>query len=54
MVAKRNYDWHVSPEIAKDSEDMLKALKDVERGWQRAMDKIAELAGLSKSPGIRR
>jgi hypothetical protein len=32
---------------------MLKALKEVERAWQRAMDKIAERAGLSKSPGVR-
>ena len=53
-VAKRNWEGHDSPEIAKDSEDMLRALKDVERGWQRAIDKIAERAGLSKSPGIRR
>ena len=53
-VAKRNWEGHDSPEIAKDSEEMLRALKDVERGWQRAIDKIAERAGLSKSPGIRR
>jgi len=51
-VAKRNYEGHVSPEIAKDSEDMLKALKDVERGWQRAMDKIAERAGRTTVPNM--
>jgi O6-methylguanine-DNA--protein-cysteine methyltransferase len=32
---------HVSPE----SDGMLKALKETERGWQRAMNKIAERAG---------
>jgi hypothetical protein len=53
-LVKRNSEQHVSPEIAQDSEAMLKALKEVERAWQRAMDKIAERAGLSKSPDIRR
>jgi hypothetical protein len=32
---------------------MLKASKEAERGWQRAMDKIAERAGLTKGPNIR-
>jgi hypothetical protein len=32
----------------------LKALEQAETGWERAMDKIAERAGLSKSLGVRR
>jgi adenine-specific DNA methylase len=47
-VANRNCEGHVSPEIAQDSEDMLKARKETERGWQRAMDKIAERASQTK------
>jgi hypothetical protein len=31
-----------------------KALKELERGWQKAMDKIAERAGRSKGPSMRR
>jgi hypothetical protein len=53
-VANRNCEGHVSPEIAQDSEDMLKARKETERGWQRAMDKIAERASLTKGPDTRR
>jgi hypothetical protein len=53
-VAKRNCGGNVSPEIARDTETMLKAMREVERGWQRAMDRIAERVGLSKSPDIRR
>jgi hypothetical protein len=53
-VAKYKLEQDVSPEIAQDREAALKAMKELERGWQRAMDKIAERAGLSKSPGIRR
>jgi len=53
-LAKRNSEQHVSPEIAQDSEATLKALKEVERAWQRAMDKIAERAGLTKGPDTRR
>jgi hypothetical protein len=33
---------------------MLKAMKEVEWGWQRAMEKIAERASLTKSSAIRR
>ena len=41
----------VSPEIA---DAMLKAMKEADAGWQRALDKIAERAGLSKTSSIRR
>ena len=53
-TAKLNLDQHSSPEIAHDSEVMLKAMKEVEWGWQRAMEKIAERASLTKSSAIRR
>ena len=44
-VAKRNCEGHVSPEIARDSEATLKAMKELEQGWQRGIDKISERAG---------
>ena len=53
-VAKHNFEQHVSPEIAQDSEATLKAMKEAEQGWQRAMDKIAERASLTKGPDTRR
>jgi hypothetical protein len=54
VVAKRKVEQHVSPQIARDSEATLKAMKEVERDWPRAMNKIAERAGRTKGPGIRR
>ena len=50
VVAKRNFEGHVSPEIARDSEGTLKAVKELEQGWQKAIDKIAECAGITKGP----
>jgi hypothetical protein len=41
------------PEIAQDSEATVKAMKEVERSWQRGMDKIAERVALT-SPYTRR
>ena len=41
-VAKRNCEEHVSPEVAQDSEATLRAMRELEQGWQKAMDKIAE------------
>ena len=52
-MSKHNFE-RVSPEIAQDSEAMLKARKEVERGWPRAMEKIAERASLTKGPDTRR
>jgi hypothetical protein len=53
-VAKHDIDQHVSPEIAQARDAMQKALKEAEHGWQRAVDKIAERAGLTKAPDMRR
>jgi hypothetical protein len=36
---------------AQDREAMLKARKEVERGWQRAIDMIVERAAQTKAPG---
>jgi hypothetical protein len=46
-VAKYNVGQHVLPEIAQDSETTLKTMKEVERSWQRGMDKIAERVALT-------
>ena len=40
-VAKHQVEQHVS-------DAALNAMKELERGWQRAMDKIAERAGRTK------
>jgi hypothetical protein len=53
VVAKRNFEGHVSPEIARDSEGTLKAVKELEQGWQKGMDKISERAGRTKGPDTR-
>ena len=54
VVAKRNFEGHVSPEIARDSEGTLKAVKELEQGWQKAIDKIAERASQTKGADTRR
>ena len=51
-VAKRN--CSTSRPRSPSSEATLKAMKEAERGWQRAMDKIAERASLTKGPDTRR
>ena len=33
---------------------MLKAIKELEQGWQKGMDKIAERTGRTKGPDMRR
>ena len=38
---------HGSPEIAEARDATLKAMKEAEAGWQKAMDKIAERASLA-------
>jgi hypothetical protein len=46
-LAKSNSEQHVSPEIAQDSEATVKAMREIERSWQRGMDKIAERVALT-------
>ena len=45
-VAKHNIEQHVRDATRK-------ALKEAEHGWQRALDKIAECASLTKGPDRR-
>jgi hypothetical protein len=52
-MGKHQVDQQVSPEIAQDSEATLTAMKELERGWPRAMEKIAERASLTKRPNKR-
>ena len=49
-LVKHKVEQHVSPEIAEARDATLKAMKEAEAGWQRAIDKIAERAGLTKTP----
>jgi hypothetical protein len=49
-----NTEGHASPEIARDSEVTLKAVKELEQGWHKAIDEIAERAGRAKGPDTRR
>ena len=49
-VAKHKFEQDVSPEIAQDREAALKAMKELERAWQRAIDKIAERASVRFTP----
>ena len=43
------------PNIKPEARDAtLKAMKEAEVGWQRAMDKIGERASLTKVPSTRR
>ena len=53
-VAKRNCEGHVSPETARESEATLKAMKELQQGWHRSKDKIAERASRTKGPNMRR
>jgi hypothetical protein len=50
-MSKHNFE-RVSPEIAQDNEATVKAMKEVERSWQRAMDKIAQRVAMT-SPDMR-
>jgi hypothetical protein len=49
-VIKQKVEQHVSPEIAEARAATLKAMKEAEQGWQKAIDKIGERAGLTKGP----
>ncbi len=53
-MAKHPVEQNVSPEIAKARDATLKAMKEAEQGWRRAIDKIAERASQTKGPNTRR
>ena len=47
-LVKHKVEQHVSPETAEARDATLKAMKEAEQGWQRAIAKIGERAGLTK------
>jgi hypothetical protein len=47
-VVKQKVEQHVSPEIAEARAATLKAMKEAEQGWQKAINKIGERAGLTR------
>ena len=49
-MAKHNAEHHLTPEIAEARDAAVKAMEQVEQGWRKAMDKIAERAGRTKGP----
>ena len=49
-LVKYKVDQHVSPEIAESRDAALNAMKEAEQGWAKAINKIAEHAGLTKGP----
>jgi hypothetical protein len=49
-VVRKRIEQQVAPEIAEARDATLKALEQAEQGWQRAINKIGEPAGLTKAP----
>ena len=49
-MVKHKVEQHISPEIADAKAGTLKALEEAEVGWQKAIAKIGERAGLTKGP----
>jgi hypothetical protein len=49
-IVRHRIDEHVAPEIAKARDATLEAMKEAEQGWQKAIDKIGERAGLTQGP----
>ena len=49
-LVKHKVEQHVSPEIAAARSATLRAMKEAEDGWQNAIDKIDQRAGLTKGP----
>ena len=50
LVTQRNSAENLSPEIAEDTNAMLTAMKETEKGWRRAIDKIAERSCQGRGP----
>jgi hypothetical protein len=47
-IVRTRVEQHVVPEVAKARDATLKAMKEAEQGWQKAINKISERAGLTK------
>ena len=52
-VANDKCEEQVSPEMPRQRSH-VKAMKELEQGWRKAIDKIAERASLTKGPNMRR
>ena len=50
VATQRNSAENLSPEIAEDTDAMLKAIRETEKGWQRAIDKISERSCRTRGP----
>ncbi|MGO8842731.1 MAG: hypothetical protein ACLQF1_16875 [Methyloceanibacter sp.] len=50
MVKRKAERQAMSPEVAEAKAATEKALKAAEAGWQQAINKIGERAGLTKGP----
>ena len=50
LVTQRNSAENLSPKMAEDTDAVLRATKEMEKGWQRAIDKIAERSCQSRGP----
>ena len=49
-MVRHRLEQHVVPEIAEARDATLNAMKEAEQGWAKAINKIAEHAGLTKGP----
>ncbi len=48
-VVQNKIEQHMAPEVAEARDATLNAMKEAEHGWQRAIEKIGERAGLSEA-----
>ena len=49
-LVRHKVEQYLGPEIAEARDAALKPMKEAEAGWETAMRKIAERAGLTKGP----
>ena len=54
LVTQRNPAENLSPEMAEDTDAVLRAIKEMGKGWQRAIDKIAERSCQGRGSTMRR
>ena len=50
LATQRNYAQNLSPEMAEDTDAVLRAITETEKGWQRAIDKIAQRSSQTRGP----
>jgi hypothetical protein len=54
VKAKHRVEKHIPSDVSGTRDAMFKAMKEAEQGWRKAIDKIAERAGLTKGADTRR